>query len=220
VIPFARERGLVTASFTNVEVGLITDLAASIAQLLENRATSAVEDPLFDAVGLGGSDTIPSDPALARLLPDAYKEDLDASREFRQFTERSLAARKVANARVVIESLERDHGIVELDDAAAQSWLRALSDIRLAIASRLCIEQDDDDYGSDQVAGDHTDRHGTANGETASSDAADDDTAQTDETLMLTDVYDWLAYVLGSLIDAVDSDASDPEADSDGEPHA
>lgn len=181
MIPFARDGATISATFTPLESELITDLASSIVGLLENRAHSVGEDPLFDRVGMGGSDTVSTDPAIARLLPDAYTDDSESSREFRQFTERSLASRKVANARVVIDSLAHDSGDVNLEDAAAQSWLRAISDIRLAIAARLGIEHDDDQG-----------RLG--------------DGSEQEETVMLREVYDWLAYVLESLVDAIDSD--------------
>ena len=201
MIPFARVAahndgtapgGRVTATFTALEVELITDLAGSIAELLGSRARSPQHDALSstvgdalgdslrgdalsDIVGMGGSDSAPTDPAIARLLPDAYGDDAVASREFRQFTERSLATRKVHNASVVIESLAADGGTVSLDDAGAQSWMKALSDIRLAIASRLGIEADDDEGNLDG-----------------------------DEALMLRDVYDWLAYVVESLLEAIE----------------
>ena len=215
MIPFARVAAhndgtapgaRVTATFTALEAELITDLAGSIAELLGSRARSPQHDPLggsrgdntlsgtvgdalsdslrddalSDIVGMGGSDSAPTDPAIARLLPDAYGDDAVASREFRQFTERSLATRKVHNASVVIESLAADGGTVSLDDAGAQSWLKALSDIRLAIASRLGIEADDDEGNLDG-----------------------------DEALMLRDVYDWLAYVVESLLEAIEPEETD-----------
>jgi hypothetical protein len=182
VIPFERDSNTISATFTPLESELITDLASSIAQLLDNRARSPESDPLFDVVGMGGSDAVSSDPAIARLLPDAYLDDSDSSKEFRQFTERSLASRKIANARVVVNTLEHaSGGDVVLDDAAAQSWLRAISDIRLAIAARLGIEHDED--------------HGSLGGGSAE-----------EESVMLREVYDWLAYVLESLVVAIDVD--------------
>jgi hypothetical protein len=182
VIAFARDGGTISATFTSLESELLTDLASSIAQLLEKRALSPHSDPLFEAVGMGGSGEVSTDPAIARLLPDAYRDDADSSREFRQFTERSLASRKVSNAQVLVDSLEHTgDGEVLLDDADAQSWLRAISDIRLAIAARLGIEHDDD-------AG-----------------ALGDGSAE-EETALLREVYDWLAYVLESLVNAIDID--------------
>ena len=109
---------------------MLTQLASQVAELLETRA-----------------DTSP-DAALKRLLPEAYRGDPEASAEFRRFTSDDLAGRKVANARVLIESV-RDAAAatsatrVTLDAAEAQAWIRALTDIRLSIGARLGIETDD-----------------------------------------------------------------------------
>jgi erythromycin esterase-like protein len=152
--PFERRGETVTASFTALEVELLSDLAAQVVDLL--------------------ADVSPDDPAVARLLPDAYRDDEEASAEFRRFTEHGLADRKIANAQVLIQSLEAG-GEVELDIAGQQAWLRALTDIRLIIASRLGIETDDD-HGRDE----------------------------SDEDLMMRDIYDWLAGVQGSLIESLE----------------
>ena len=109
---------------------MLTQLASQVAELLETRA-----------------DTSP-DAALKRLLPEAYRGDPEAAAEFRRFTSDDLAGRKVANARVLMESV-RDAAAatsatrVTLDAAEAQAWIRALTDIRLSIGARLGIETDD-----------------------------------------------------------------------------
>ena len=117
----------------------------------------------------------PTDPAIARLLPDAYPDDPEASAEFRRFTADGLASRKVHNAQAVIRSLDAvgDTGEVKLDHADAQAWLRSLTDIRLTIAARLGIETEDDDAGS-------------------SIDP------------MMRDIYNWLGFVQNSLLEALD----------------
>ena len=153
--PFEREGESVTASFTALETELLGDLAAQVVDLL--------------------ADVSPDDPAVARLLPDAYRDDEEASAEFRRFTEHGLADRKIANAQALIQSL-KEGGEVKLDTAGQQAWLRALTDIRLIIASRLGIETDDD--------------HGRG---------------ESDEDLMMRDIYDWLASVQGSLIESIES---------------
>jgi hypothetical protein len=176
VIPFdTDESGIVTAGFTTVEADIIADLAAQVAAMLDGVAGSPVEDPLFDATGIGGGASLDADPAIARLLPDAYGDDADASRDFRRLTERSLASRKVANARVVIDTLARADGAVRLSPLEVQAWLRTLADIRLTIAARLGIERDGDEGATD-------------------SDAA----------LALHDLYDWLGFVTETLLDALD----------------
>ena len=174
--PFSKTAdGALVVGFSAVESDIIADLAAQIAGMLAPLAASDDTDPLFELVGIGGRSEIDPDPALARLLPDAYGDDSEASSDFRALTERSLASRKVANARVVIATLEREDGRVQLSAAEAQSWLRTLSDIRLTIAARLGIEKDGDEGATD-------------------SDAA----------VALHDLYDWLAFVTESLLDALE----------------
>lgn len=115
-----------------------------------------------------------NDPALIRLLPDAYPDDPVASAEFRRFTTSGLAERKVLNARLVVESLARPaHGAIEvrLDEAGATAWLRALTDIRLVLGARLGIVQDGDD------------------GE-----------IHDDESALMRALFDWLASVQDSLV--------------------
>lgn len=121
------------------------------------------------------SSSTPTDPAIARLLPDAYQDDPEASAEFRRFTADGLASRKVRNAQTVIRSLDAvgDTGEVKLDHGDAQAWLRSLTDIRLTIAARLGIETEDDDAGS-------------------SIDP------------MMRDIYNWLGFVQNSLLEALD----------------
>ena len=174
--PFSKTPdGTLVVGFSAAESDIVADLAAQIAGMLAPLASAPGSDPLYDLVGIGGRSSIDADPAIARLLPDAYGDDSEAASDFRALTERSLASRKVANARVVIATLERDGADVELNPAEAQSWLRTLSDIRLTIAARLGIESDGDEGATD-------------------SDAA----------VALHDLYDWLAFVTESLLDALE----------------
>ena len=184
MIPFTRSGDLIIASLAQPESALISSLAAQIADLLEPLAAPPlIDDPdaaaLYAATGIGGSAAIDADSAIARLLPDAYGGDAEASREFRGLTEMSLASRKVANARLVVETLETADaagGELSLDTVATQAWLRTLADIRLTIAARLGIEID---------------------GQPEPDDAADAE-------LALRDVYDWLAWVTETLLDALE----------------
>jgi len=176
VTPFSKTPdGALVVGFSAVESDIIADLAAQIAGMLAPLASTSDADPLHDLVGIGGSSSIDPDPAIARLLPDAYGDDPDAAGDFRALTERSLASRKVANARIVIASLERDGGQVELSPAETQSWLRTLSDIRLTIAARLGIHSDGDEGATDS-----------------------------ESAVALHDLYDWLAFVTESLLDALE----------------
>ena len=144
MIPFSLREGIVTARFTKRESGLLVSLASQLVDLLDERSGSdAPPDELFDLAGIGGSPSLPQDPALARLLPDAFTADEPNAAEHRRLTERSLVQRKIANARRVIADLEGDH--VALDDEGVNSWLRVLTDLRLVIAARLHIEHDGDE---------------------------------------------------------------------------
>ncbi len=142
MIPFAVEGALITARFTSNERDVLSDLCEQLIGMLAERQADAPADVLYAQLGIGGSGSLPADPALARLLPDAYRDDEDAAADHRRFTERSLVERKVTNAQTVITSLAEN--AVSLDAASVQSWLRTLTDLRLVIAARLQIEEDGD----------------------------------------------------------------------------
>ena len=170
--------GTVLVSFTALEAGLINDLAVQVVELLGGN-TAQPQDRMFATIGIGGGDAPSSDPAIARLLPDAYRDDRDASQEFRRLTEHSLSDRKIANARELVRMLGAGGGAgsdeIELDADAQQAWLRALNDIRLIIASRIGIEGDGDEGRGDS-----------------------------DADLIIRDVYDWLGMVQGSLVEVLE----------------
>lgn len=139
---FEREGGSVVAHFGPHERAVLSGLAHQLTLLLDERSEESPADLLYAQLGIGGQSAPPLDPALARLLPDAYRGDTEAASEHRRFTERGLVERKAANAMTVIRML--GDPIVRLDDADVQAWLRHLTDLRLVIAARLQIEEDDD----------------------------------------------------------------------------
>ncbi|MGQ0625780.1 MAG: DUF2017 domain-containing protein [Sporichthyaceae bacterium] len=95
-----------------------------------------VRDPFADTVDR----SLPADPALARLLPDAYPDDPEATSEFRRFTEADLVADKRANVEMLLSTLVP--GLVNLDPAQAHAWLFALNDLRLMLGTRLEIDEE------------------------------------------------------------------------------
>lgn len=99
-------------------------------------------DPLAAMVGIDPDARRPDDPALRRLFPDAYADDEDAAAEFRRFTERSLRDTKLAHAQTVLETLGRSGAKVVLSDGEAQAWLGTLNDLRLTLASRIGLDED------------------------------------------------------------------------------
>jgi hypothetical protein len=121
VIPFRRRGDDLLLDLPEHEARLLGDLVSQLVTVLE-----------------GGD---PGDPAVARLLPSAYPDDEEAAAEFRRFTADDLTARKLANARRVLDDLAPP-AAERLDPAAQQSWLRTLTDLRLVLGSRLGVTAD------------------------------------------------------------------------------
>src|SRR4051812_11172775 len=89
------------------------------------------------------------DPVQQRLFPAAYREDPEAERNFRELTESALRHERIERAEQctadVAAARPRRRGLeVALDAEAAQRWIRALNDVRLALGTRLEISEDDD----------------------------------------------------------------------------
>ena len=133
--------GLTDDAFT----GRAPDRPAPGATGPESASAGRPPDPLDDLarlLGQSGPATPPDDPVLARLLPDAYREDAEAAGDFRRFTEQELRNGKAAAARTVLATLPEEGGRVRLSEEEAQVWLRALNDVRLALGVRLSITED------------------------------------------------------------------------------
>jgi len=188
--PFkARRRGGMTATFDPAEASVIANLAGQVIELLRDRNGAQVtdSDPLVSELGLGGPSQPPEDPVLQRLLPDAYRDDPEDSAEFRRFTESALTSAKVANAETVLATLaaggldladESESPVeIELGPDEVQAWLRSLTDIRLSLAVRLGIENEEDAMLLDK-----------------SSDRA---------LVAMGELYDWLGYVQETLVQAL-----------------
>jgi hypothetical protein len=147
------------ATFTGFEADLLRSLAAQLVELLRNEAAVPRDDvdPLEALMDFSGPTTEPDDPVLARLFPTAYPSDEEASGDFRRFTEGGLRNGKANAAITIIDGLEEaglppeltEEGLmidVELDQATAETWMRSFTDLRLALASRLEVEEGDEHY--------------------------------------------------------------------------
>jgi hypothetical protein len=150
-----RKSGRCIATFSAFEADLLRSLAAQLIELLRNEmAVNDHGDPLEAMLDFAGPTTPPDDPVLARLFPTAYADDDEAAGEFRRYTEITLRDSKAGAAATVVDTLE-EAGLpdvpvdgqvidVELDEATAWVWLRAFTDMRLAIASRLGLDSEPD----------------------------------------------------------------------------
>jgi hypothetical protein len=148
----------VAATFSGFEADLLRSLAQQIVELLRNeQAAPGSVDPFEAMLDFSGPTTAPDDPVLARLFPTAYTDDADSASDFRRFTESGLRDDKARNAAAVIDALEEgglptelaEDGLVidvELDRGQAMAWMKAFTDIRLAVATRLGVEEDDEEY--------------------------------------------------------------------------
>lgn len=186
-----------SAVFHVVETELLVSLVGQLLELVRDESSDPRnrDDPLAAVLGgLGGDDTSrPTDPVLLRLFPDAYRADDEAAAEFRRFTERSLREHKAGTAATVLASLATadqagpvesfpdagrgDKVKVHLDGEQAEAWLRTLTDLRLALGTRLGVEEGDDEHW-DSLPEDDPRRH-------------------------VHDVYQWLGFVQETLVRAL-----------------
>jgi hypothetical protein len=86
-----------------------------------------------------------SDPVIARLFPDVYRDDPETSADLRKYTEDDLRSAKLEQAALFLDGLPVEGGEVALDEEQAEAWLRALTDVRLTLGQRLDIVDDDVD---------------------------------------------------------------------------
>jgi hypothetical protein len=188
---FIPRRGGVLATFSGFEADLLRSLASQLVELLRNEmaAPTGSTDPLEDLLDFSGPTTEPEDPVLARLFPTAYPEDEEAAGEFRRFTEGSLRDGKARSAVMIIEMLEeaglppelKEDGLwidIELDIPTAHAWMRSFTDIRLALATRLGIEEGDEDYW--------------------------ESLPEDDPRTHVHDIYDWVGYLQETLVQSLE----------------
>ncbi|QWC83978.1 DUF2017 domain-containing protein [Nocardioidaceae bacterium] len=154
-----RRSGTVVVTLTGFEADLLRSLASQLVELLRSEeAQPSSDDPLEAMFDFTGPTTEPDDPVLARLFPSAYRDDEEAAGEFRRFTEGSLRSAKATAAGTVIDALV-EAGLpdqlpeegqveveVELDLAAARTWMKVFTDVRLALATRLGVEEGDEEF--------------------------------------------------------------------------
>lgn len=127
------------------------------------------------------------DPVRERLFPRAYLDPTEESAEisWAAFSHPELMDSRIRTLEIIINSLERfeeskpDHNapdmhfcVLTLDET--ENWLKGLNDLRLALGTRLNIEQD-----------------------------SDNDVDENDPTNALRQIYNWLSALQQDLLEQV-----------------
>lgn len=158
--------------------------ANETAETGETGPPSGEEDPFEVWAREFADDTpveAPQDPVIARLLPDAYPNDAEASAEFRRFTDRDLRDKKIRDAEAALQQLAQTNGGAEelrIPVDQVEPWLRALTSIRIAVAGRLGIT---DNVSAEELA----------------------ELPEDDPRAFMASVYDWLGYAQETLVTAL-----------------
>ncbi len=188
---FARKRGMITTQLSAYEVELLTSLVKQLVELVSDGepagfGTRAEPTDAFDALVADmqvdhEEPEVSEDPVLKRLFPSAYPDDAAAAADFRRFTERDLRVQKVAEAQVVLDRLEATalgaHDL-KIPRDEVDAWLRTLTSVRLAVATRLGIT---DAEAAEELA----------------------QLPESDPRAFMLSVYDWLGFAEETLIAAL-----------------
>ncbi len=141
---------------------MLKNLVGSMIGLLDERESSAPPDELEQITGMKTGNPEPPDNAtLQRLLPDFSKPD-DAAPLAEEATDRLNAALRSLHEPEIIEAkrvaaqqllatVPDDGGRFELTEDAANAWIAAVNDIRLALGTMLDIRPN----GPDRLPDDH-----------------------------------------------------------------
>lgn len=188
---FKRRGGVISTRFSSYEVELLASLVTQLVDMVsdgdpqEFEAEAEPADPFAlwakDLAADPSEPEVSDDPVLQRLFPNPYPHDAAAALDFRRFTERDLKTKKIAEAQVVLERLRgTDQGSVDVRIPAEEVdvWLRTLTSVRLAVATRLGIT---DTESAEQLA----------------------ELPDEDPRAFMLSVYDWLGFAEETLIGAL-----------------
>jgi Domain of unknown function (DUF2017) len=87
----------------------------------------------------------PADPGLRRLFPPAYEKDEESEDEYRRLMHGELLAGRREALQVLAETARSER----LSDEQLDAWLRALTDLRLALGTRLEVTEETYDQDID-----------------------------------------------------------------------
>lgn len=181
--PFSPDGDRFVARLEEVEVALLASLVEQLCGLLGDGEDVASEDPFTRWAGeLSAPEALDrDDPVVRRLFPDAYGDDRGASEEFHRYTAADQRRARLQAAHVVLADLAATgEGRRKLRVASTDvdAWLKTVNAVRLSLAVRLGIEAESDHDELEALP------------------------ARDPRTYVLA-VYDWLGYVLESLLGSV-----------------
>jgi len=141
------------------EAALLKNLVGSMIGLLDERESSSPPDELEQITGMKtGSSKPPDNVTLQRLLPDFSKPDDDApdaadtlNAALRSLHEPEIIDAKRFAAQKLLATVPDGGGRFELTEDAANAWVAAVNDIRLALGTMLDIRAG----GPDRLPDDH-----------------------------------------------------------------
>ena len=129
------------------EAALLKNLVGSMIGLLDERESSSPPDELEEITGMKtGNSKPPDNSTLQRLLPDFSKPGDDAAdttdqlnAALRSLHEPEIIEAKRVAAQQLLATVPDDGGRFELTEDAANAWIAAVNDIRLALGTMLDI---------------------------------------------------------------------------------
>jgi hypothetical protein len=172
-----RKGRVVRVQFRPEERLILAGLAREVMQLLAAGEDGGDVDPLAAMVGMSDEAVAATeDPALRRLLPDAY-DDPEGAAEFRRLTDAELRRGKSDRLTRMVDELSAERSPIELSIEDADGWLSGINDVRLVLGVRLDVSDDFGDWRSSLT--------------------------QEDPRLPVVAAYDWLSMVQEMLVEAV-----------------
>ncbi len=178
---FRRDGDVYVAKLSPFEVELLFSLLGQLDEII-GIGLSPDDDPI--AVLMHAAETEPldrTDPLVARLFPNAYMGDDEASSDFARFTEyeqRAQLARDFAIVTGALAGTEDGANDLRVFEDEAPSWLRTLSALRLSLATRLDIVNEESLERLETLGDDDPDAFGY-------------------------EIYEWLGFVMETLLRVV-----------------
>lgn len=180
---FRRQGDAYVARLEQVEVALLTSLVEQLCELLGDGPEARADDPFARWAGeMSASERLDrDDPVVRRLFPDAYADDRVAAEEFHRYTVDEQRRGRLDAAHAVLAGLgatNEGRQALRVASDEVDAWLRTVNGVRLSLAVRLGIESEADHDALSELP-------------------------EQDPRSYVLDLYDWLGYVLESLLSAV-----------------